>query len=258
MGCEREVGEYRAERGQGREDEAESVKGAGEPCSQGRAMHFGHLALDGLPGDSGGGMGRRPLPLNRAAVSVVSRAAAPETATDSPVMRIVLKMPAAAPEFSTGTMLTAALSMTPNARPTPAPKGSSGSAISSHDPLLCRVTRSTAPATISAEAPVSTARTDVRAARWLATSGRSRTGAVIGNRSKPLAKTVRLTTPGAETDAVQVDTQHGGGLPAAPLGERSERPEGVSKSVLGDGSLDRASEPFGFVPDTSERQGMGH
>jgi hypothetical protein len=68
----------------------------------------------------------RPLPLNRAAVSVVSRAAAPATATDSPVMRIVLKMPAAAPAFSTGTVLTAALSMTSNARPTPAPKGSRG------------------------------------------------------------------------------------------------------------------------------------
>ena len=65
--------------------------------------------------------------------------------------RIVLKMPAAAPAFSTGTVLTAALSMIPNARPTPAPKGSSGNADASHDPSPCRVAMSRAPATISAE-----------------------------------------------------------------------------------------------------------
>ncbi|CAO5178123.1 hypothetical protein FAIPA1_400042 [Frankia sp. AiPs1] len=54
-----------------------------------------------------------------------------ETATDSPVMRIVLKTPAATPALRVGTAPTAALSTTPNASPTPAPKGTSGTAATS-------------------------------------------------------------------------------------------------------------------------------
>ncbi len=104
------------------------------------------------------------------------------------MIRIVLKMPAAAPALWTGTVLMAALSITPNARPTPAPKGSSGSANASHDPSLCSVVKSSAPRAIIKDAAVSTVRTDVRAAIQPAASGSSNTGAVIGSSRRPLEK----------------------------------------------------------------------
>lgn len=107
---------------------------------------------------------------------------------------MVLKMPAAAPAFVTGTVLTAALSITPNASPTPAPNGSSGSASAGHDAVLRTVTSRSAPAAINAEAPVSTARTELIEASRAATSGSSNTGAVIGSRSRPLTRTLRPPT----------------------------------------------------------------
>src|ERR1017187_51549 len=113
----------------------------------------------------------------------MNTAAAAATARDSPAMRIVLNIPAAAPAFSTGTVLTAALSITENASPTPTPKTSSGRAVGQGDVPVFITSSPNAPAAMAAGPATRTVRAGHLAVSQGAVSGTSRTGAVIGTSS---------------------------------------------------------------------------
>jgi len=96
-------------------------------------------------------------------------------------------MLAAIPASCTGTELTAALSITPNADPTPSPKTTRGAATSHQAWPGSSVTSQNDPAAISRELIVNMIRARTRPANWPMRIGRTNTGAISGSRRSPAA-----------------------------------------------------------------------